>query len=91
MVKNTALTNQSIIIAIQTPITPILNAQPSKIPKPIRNVHIDATLTIIVNLASFAALNVFGRVKAIGQIITAKIACMVNILSARIPVSVDKP
>ena len=62
--------SQSIVMATQTPNTPISKYTPSTTLNPIRNIHIERMDIPIVNFTSAAALRVFGREKDRGQIVT---------------------
>lgn len=65
------LNAQSIIMAIQTPKTPMPKNFPRRYPNPILNTHMENMDTDMVNLASLADLKPFGRVKEGIQIIIA--------------------
>lgn len=84
------LTNQSRIIADQTPKTPKLKYLERIIPKPILTIHMELTPTVIVKRTSLDALRVFGRVNDNGQIKHEDTPWIVKILVANAPVSGDK-
>ena len=79
---STALTNQSIVIAIHTPKTPTPMYLPITYANPILKIHIDAVELNNVNFASPDARNALANVNANGHINTQQILCYLIICIA---------
>lgn len=79
------------IMATQTPNTPMPSTDPSRYPDRIRKTHMDPTPMIIVYITSLAARNTLGSENEIGYITIAQILWNRMIFPARSPVASESP